>query len=67
MDKYGGVANDGGKTVEFADEDMEEEFYDMYGDLDEQETYPEYGDVAERRNAYRCRGGVLRRLQKDTH
>jgi hypothetical protein len=37
MDKYGGVANDGGKTVEFADEDMEEEFYDMYGyDLDEQ-------------------------------
>jgi hypothetical protein len=28
MDKYGGVANDGGKTVEFADEDMEEEFYD---------------------------------------
>jgi hypothetical protein len=24
MDKYGGVANDGGKTVEFADEDMEE-------------------------------------------
>jgi hypothetical protein len=29
MDKYGGVANDGGKTVEFADEDMEEEFYDI--------------------------------------
>jgi hypothetical protein len=26
MDKYGGVANDGGKTVEFADEDMEEVF-----------------------------------------
>jgi hypothetical protein len=36
MDKYGGVANDGGKTVEFADEDMEEEFYDVRYDLDEQ-------------------------------
>jgi hypothetical protein len=33
MDKYG-VANDG-KTVEFADEDMEEE-YDVRYDLDEQ-------------------------------
>lgn len=37
IDKYGGIVNEDIKTIEFIDENAEEEFYDRYGyDLDEQ-------------------------------